>query len=293
MVKEQNLALNPTKISGICGRLMCCMFYEHSTYSELWKGLPNPGSKIKTPQGNYVLEGVDLHKEMVKISFPEGGEAAIPVTDFERFKETVLRGEAWLKEDKKDIEEPDRRNAFPRGGMSKAALEARGDSAKNKPRPEKISIEEHIAERVNAEKAHPEGTSPHPQPLQGQAPQSPSGAEGRTAAKKRHRRRKDAPSDSRKQEEQARTQGAKERHRPPDYRPKSEPAEEIRKGAHGGTQVRNTDTHGVNVRSTDTTRGADARSAGNRRRPKYKGGNRGHERHGTENAGAATDKGDS
>lgn len=51
MAKDQNLPLNPTKISGICGRLMCCLFYEHETYKELLKGMPKQGSKIKTKEG--------------------------------------------------------------------------------------------------------------------------------------------------------------------------------------------------------------------------------------------------
>ena len=42
MVKEQNIALNPAKISGICGRLMCCMSFEHKVYKDLWAGLPGP-----------------------------------------------------------------------------------------------------------------------------------------------------------------------------------------------------------------------------------------------------------
>jgi cell fate regulator YaaT (PSP1 superfamily) len=51
MAKEQNLPLNPTKISGLCGRLMCCLNYEYETYKELLKGLPKQGSKIKTKDG--------------------------------------------------------------------------------------------------------------------------------------------------------------------------------------------------------------------------------------------------
>ena len=51
MAKDQGLPLNPTKISGICGRLMCCLYYEHSCYKELLKGLPKQGSKIKTKDG--------------------------------------------------------------------------------------------------------------------------------------------------------------------------------------------------------------------------------------------------
>ena len=95
MVKEQNLALNPTKISGICGRLMCCMSYEHTSYSRLWKTLPNPGSKIRTPAGNYIVEGVELSSDSVRVRRPDGGSLLIVIEDFPRFKETVLEGKEW------------------------------------------------------------------------------------------------------------------------------------------------------------------------------------------------------
>ena len=51
MAKEQNLSLNPTKISGICGRLMCCLNYEQSTYEDIRKRMPQVGSKVKTEEG--------------------------------------------------------------------------------------------------------------------------------------------------------------------------------------------------------------------------------------------------
>jgi cell fate regulator YaaT (PSP1 superfamily) len=51
MVKEQGLALNPSKISGICGRLMCCLSYEFEMYQDMKKGFPKVGKRITTPQG--------------------------------------------------------------------------------------------------------------------------------------------------------------------------------------------------------------------------------------------------
>lgn len=51
MAKEQNLSLNPTKISGTCGRLMCCLKYEHEVYEELSKVTPRPDSLVNTPEG--------------------------------------------------------------------------------------------------------------------------------------------------------------------------------------------------------------------------------------------------
>jgi cell fate regulator YaaT (PSP1 superfamily) len=55
MAKVQNLSLNPSKISGVCGRLMCCLGYEHDVYEEFRKGLPKVGKVVTTPQGDGVV----------------------------------------------------------------------------------------------------------------------------------------------------------------------------------------------------------------------------------------------
>jgi cell fate regulator YaaT (PSP1 superfamily) len=52
MAKNQGLALNPSKISGVCGRLMCCLQYEHDNYKEMVKGLPRVNSQVQTPNGS-------------------------------------------------------------------------------------------------------------------------------------------------------------------------------------------------------------------------------------------------
>ena len=103
IVKEQRSALNPTKISGLCGRLMCCMSYEKDFYSELWSRLPGPGAKIKTEQGIYVLESLDLGREYVNIRFPNGRLVSVAITEFPDFQAAVLRGEEW-GEDKEMLE---------------------------------------------------------------------------------------------------------------------------------------------------------------------------------------------
>lgn len=108
MVKEQNLALNPSKISGICGRLMCCMHYEHNVYHELWAKLPNPGSKIKTPNGNVVIAGIDLPTESVRCFVPGRGEQKVPLELFDQFKRTVLEGGEWNAEENTPAAENDR-----------------------------------------------------------------------------------------------------------------------------------------------------------------------------------------
>lgn len=67
MAKEQNLSLNPTKISGLCGRLMCCLKYEHETYEEVIKRLPNVGQKVRTPRGKGIVIDTNPLLEMVKV----------------------------------------------------------------------------------------------------------------------------------------------------------------------------------------------------------------------------------
>ncbi|MBQ7733760.1 MAG: hypothetical protein IJT58_07055 [Synergistaceae bacterium] len=95
IVKEQRSALNPTKISGLCGRLMCCMSYEQELYSELWEKLPGPGAKIRTEQGTYILESLDLGREQVNIRFPTGRLVPVLISEFPDFQASVLKGEEW------------------------------------------------------------------------------------------------------------------------------------------------------------------------------------------------------
>lgn len=95
IVKEQRSALNPTKISGLCGRLMCCMSYEQELYSEMWSRLPGPGSKIKTEQGTYTLESLDIGNERVNIRFPSGRLVPVLISEFPDFREAVLNGDEW------------------------------------------------------------------------------------------------------------------------------------------------------------------------------------------------------
>ena len=67
MAKNQNLSLNPTKINGVCGRLLCCLKYENDNYTEYKKGLPNIGSKVKTENGEGKVISVDVFKQNYKV----------------------------------------------------------------------------------------------------------------------------------------------------------------------------------------------------------------------------------
>jgi cell fate regulator YaaT (PSP1 superfamily) len=67
MAKEQNLSLNPGKISGICGRLMCCLRYEAETYEKTRERLPREGTTVITPEGPGKVVGVNIIKETVQV----------------------------------------------------------------------------------------------------------------------------------------------------------------------------------------------------------------------------------
>ena len=72
MAKEQNIALNPAKISGNCGRLMCCLKYEQDVYSEKVSRLPKVGAIVKTPSGEGLVDGVEILKEIVRVKIKDG-----------------------------------------------------------------------------------------------------------------------------------------------------------------------------------------------------------------------------
>ena len=69
MAKDQNISLNPSKISGNCGRLMCCLKYENEVYEDKLKRLPNVGAIVKTEDGEGEVDGVETLKERVKVKF--------------------------------------------------------------------------------------------------------------------------------------------------------------------------------------------------------------------------------
>lgn len=72
MAKEQNIALNPTKISGNCGRLMCCLKYEQEAYEEKLSKLPKVGAIVKTEDGEGTVDNVEILKEIVRVKIKDG-----------------------------------------------------------------------------------------------------------------------------------------------------------------------------------------------------------------------------
>ncbi len=83
MAKVQNLSLNPTKISGLCGRLMCCLEYEYETYQELRKDMPDIGARVKTEWG--IGEVIDVYplRRSLEVRFDDEKQLDIPVNQVE------------------------------------------------------------------------------------------------------------------------------------------------------------------------------------------------------------------
>ena len=86
MAKEQNLSLNPTKISGICGRLMCCLNYEQSTYEDIRKRMPKVGSIVKTSEGTGEVFSNNIVKESVKVKLKKAEEEILKEFNIENIE---------------------------------------------------------------------------------------------------------------------------------------------------------------------------------------------------------------
>lgn len=73
MAKNQNIALNPNKINGVCGRLMCCLKYEDECYEHNRKSMKKIGDKIKTEYGEGIITGLDILRQKYKVNVPNYG----------------------------------------------------------------------------------------------------------------------------------------------------------------------------------------------------------------------------
>lgn len=101
MAKDQGMSLNPVKISGTCGRLMCCLKYEQEAYTELIKTTPRVGAIVQTPDGKGLVVDVNLITGNIKVSlskFPEAAPKTYTVRDLKVLKD------AQQKIDKKELE---------------------------------------------------------------------------------------------------------------------------------------------------------------------------------------------
>jgi cell fate regulator YaaT (PSP1 superfamily) len=96
MAKDQGLVLNPTKVSGQCGRLKCCLVYEQDTYKEMRKGLPKVGKRVETPAGNGKVVELDVLRQRIRVWFDEGGSETFPAEVVKRIEPPPQPGRKHL-----------------------------------------------------------------------------------------------------------------------------------------------------------------------------------------------------
>jgi cell fate regulator YaaT (PSP1 superfamily) len=100
MAKEQNLSLNPTKISGVCGRLMCCLKNEEEIYEELNRKLPGIGDFVTTDDGmKGEVQSINVLRQLVKVLVDSGDEKELREYEVDRLKFKKKHN----KKDKMDI----------------------------------------------------------------------------------------------------------------------------------------------------------------------------------------------
>ncbi|HUS28711.1 MAG TPA: regulatory iron-sulfur-containing complex subunit RicT [Kofleriaceae bacterium] len=81
MAKDQGLVLSPTKVSGQCGRLKCCLVYEQAGYAEMRKGLPKLGKRVIAPRGEGRVVEVDVLRQRIRVSYGPGDTEVLPATE--------------------------------------------------------------------------------------------------------------------------------------------------------------------------------------------------------------------
>ena len=82
MAKNQFLALNPSKINGICGRLLCCLGYENNLYTELKQGFPKIGTIVETPSGAGKVSSINVFNGTFQVDLKDKGLIIIKKEDF-------------------------------------------------------------------------------------------------------------------------------------------------------------------------------------------------------------------
>lgn len=155
MAKEQNLSLNPTKISGVCGRLMCCLKNEEETYEELNKKLPRQGDFVKTADGMQgEVHSVNILRQQVKV-LVENGDAK-ELRDYEaeqivfRQKKGKRDRQNLTRDEQKELEKLERSEASEEnaeGGQSRGNRQNHSDRRERTARQERGNRQNQNGER--------------------------------------------------------------------------------------------------------------------------------------------------
>ena len=123
MAKEQDLSLNPQKISGVCGRLMCCLRYEYDAYKDFKSRAPKKNAQVETPDGTAKVVDLDVPREVVSLRIEGEKPVRVPLSDFDAPEEGArpkcVGCEAWeraLSEQPGSSQQAGKRGQGPKGG---------------------------------------------------------------------------------------------------------------------------------------------------------------------------------
>ncbi|AQT67561.1 hypothetical protein STSP2_00709 [Anaerohalosphaera lusitana] len=132
MAKLQKATLDPSKISGHCGRLKCCLRYEHDTYKDLKKRLPKRGTIVKTEAGEGRVVDTSILTQLVVVQYPNSNREAVPVDEIEIVGKPGSRDKGQAKDGKQD-EGRDQKQAGDKGKETEAR-DTRSEKQQQKPK---------------------------------------------------------------------------------------------------------------------------------------------------------------
>jgi len=104
MAKEQDLSLNPQKISGVCGRLMCCLAFEFGCYKEAKRGCPKVGARVETPSGLGKITEINVVRGEVAIALEEGGGMRLSLAEAAALRRPSARPQEQQEDEADDDE---------------------------------------------------------------------------------------------------------------------------------------------------------------------------------------------
>ncbi len=213
MAKEQNLSLSPTKISGLCGRLMCCLQYEQAAYEEMKKLMPKTGREIQTPDGNGIAveNNAITEKTKVKLTLPDGtfdlrwyhyselakvGDPA-PKAREKAVPEPASPAQAEYVQPElppqAEVRKPSRRRRGGRGGVSTSAPADKPATAEKEKRPEQTEGPEAPRQPRRRRRKPAGGGSGAPENAQPKPVKASEQGAGADAAPHKPRRRRRKP----------------------------------------------------------------------------------------------------
>ena len=217
MAKTQNLSLNPTKISGTCGRLMCCLKYEQDAYEDLLRTSPKMESFVDTPDGRGTVVEIDLLRQRVKVRMEDGEGTGV----YRNEDIAVLRSG---KAKKNDPPIPDDLAPISGAGKRKKKEEEISDGPKfldpiRFRYSEETIAEEQVIEEQKDEPAQKSGGNRNRNRRRGKGkPQGEKPEQNQPQARTQQPKEQPAPKEQPKEKEQKEQDGQPRKHRRPPYR---------------------------------------------------------------------------